>query len=373
MRVHIIGAGLLGTSLGLALSRRGHEVTLEDTSPTVQQLAADLGAGSALVPESMDVVVVATPPDVAPSVIVRALQQWPEATVTDVASVKGIILERVAAAIDARTLDRYVGSHPMAGREKSGAIAARADLFTARPWVVCSDADTPPERLAQVVDIARDAGSSVFHLDPQFHDSSVARVSHVPQVVASLLAAQLRDLPAEGIALAGQGLRDTTRIAASDPSLWTQILAGNAHEIRSVLEDLSDDLREVIDALDVKPGSLGVLAGALAAGNEGHDRIPGKHGAAPAKYADVTVFLDDAPGSLARLFADIDDLGVNVEDVRMEHASGIRVGSVEVSVIPAAQNALEQGLVERGWWVPEAAISSEIADAVSAHTSEGES
>ncbi|PMC97680.1 prephenate dehydrogenase dimerization domain-containing protein, partial [Brevibacterium paucivorans] len=103
-------------------------------------------------------------------------------------------------------------------------------------------------------------------------DSSVARVSHAPQVVASLMAAQLRDMPADGIALAGQGLRDTTRIADSDPGLWTQILSGNAAEIRTVLKGLRDDLDTVIRALDLGPGAYAALAGALAAGNEGRDR-----------------------------------------------------------------------------------------------------
>lgn len=361
MRVHIIGAGLLGTSLGLALARRGHAVTLDDASPTVRRLAADMGAGRADDPEAPDVVVVATPPDVAGETIVGALRRWPRATVTDVASVKGAILERVRAAATGPELDRYIGCHPMAGREKSGAAAARADLFAARPWVICSDADTPPERLDEVIALARDAGGSVVHLDPDFHDSSVARVSHAPQVLATLLAAQLRAMPAEGIALAGQGLRDTTRIAASDPGLWTQILAGNAAEVRAVLAEVRADLDEVIAALGLGPGALAVIAGALTAGNEGHERIPGKHGAAPTKYADVTVFLDDRPGTLARLFADIGELGINVEDIRMEHATGIKLGSVEVAVLPAAQAALEEGLAERGWWIPAAALSEEPA------------
>ncbi|WP_349828361.1 prephenate dehydrogenase [Brevibacterium litoralis] len=408
--VHIVGTGLLGTSLGLALTTRSTPddpwtVTLEDASPTACRLAADMGAGRALVPgadtapEAPDLVVVCVPPDVAGPQILRALRTWPAATVTDVASVKSAVLAAVRAGTVGDELDRYIGSHPMAGRERSGAIAARADLFTARPWVVCSDEETPADRLALVVRVAEVVGASVVHLDPDFHDASVARVSHAPQVVSSLLASQLRDMPVEGVALAGQGLRDVTRIAASDPGLWTQILSGNATEVRQVLVDLRGELDAVIGALGAAagesaagagtdgtgvagevtdgvpdgaprergsagapgtgPGPLAVIAGALAAGNEGHDRIPGKHGAAPQKFTEVTVYMDDRPGSLARLFADIDALGINVEDVRMDHAPGIMVGSVDVSVLPGYARDLVEGLTDRGWWLPEAEIGGE--------------
>lgn len=360
--VHVIGTGLLGTSLGLALTRAGWTVTLADASPTAQRLAADMGAGTVSDPEAPAVVVVCTPPDVAGPMIVDALRRWPDATVTDVASVKSAVFEAVRRNVGRPDLDRYIGSHPMAGRERSGAIAARADLFTARPWVVCSDEDTPPERLAQVVAIAEAVGAVVTHLDPDFHDASVARVSHAPQVVASLMAAQLRQMPDEGVALAGQGLRDVTRIAASDPGLWTQILAGNAREVATVLKGIRADLDAVIEALDLRDGALRTLAGAIAAGNEGHDRIPGKHGQAPAKYADITVYMDDEPGSLARLFADVGDLGINVEDVRMDHAPGIMLGSVDISVLPAQAHALVEGLTARGWWVPESELEAAAED-----------
>ncbi len=379
MRVHIIGTGLLGASLGLALSAKGHQVTLEDTSPTAQQLAADLGAGQVVTPKATnaeaadpnaatdaaspaahpDIVVVATPPDVAARVIASALEDYPNATVTDVASVKTRLLEAVRELTTGTQLDRYIGCHPMAGREKSGAIAAQSDLFTARPWVICSDEDTPADRLGEVIAMAEDTGASVLHLDPRIHDAAVAKVSHVPQVVASLVASQLRHAPLEEISLAGQGLRDVTRIAASDPGLWTQILTGNAEEVRSVLVDLRTELDEVISALELGPGSTGLLAKAIALGNEGHDRIPGKHGQPPTTYAVVTILVPDTPGTLARLFKDIGDLGVNVEDFRMDHASGRKLGMVDVSVVPAIQQELEIGLLSKGWQIPESAIEKE--------------
>src|SRR5690606_41777477 len=110
---------------------------------------------------------------------------------------------------------------PMAGRERPGAVSARVDLFEARPWVICSDDDTPPGRLAQVIAVAEAVGATVLHLEPEFHDSSVARGSHAPQVPASLMSAQLIEMPADAFPLAGQGVRDDTRSAASDSAAGT--------------------------------------------------------------------------------------------------------------------------------------------------------
>ena len=132
----MVGTGLIGASLGIALSRKGFEVTLTDPSPTAMRLARDLGAGALAHDDDVepDVVVVAAPPDVVGDVVLTELARWPGAVVTDVASVKGAVVARVAAA--GGDLTRYVGSHPMAGRERSGAMAARADLFEGRAWVV---------------------------------------------------------------------------------------------------------------------------------------------------------------------------------------------------------------------------------------------
>ena len=149
-RVHIIGAGLLGASIGLALRDRGIDVTLEDVSPTTMALAADYGAGRprAAGDPLPNLVIVATPPDVVADVIERALGEYPDAVVTDVASIKLAPFE----ALQARGVDltNYVGSHPMAGRERGGAIMARADLFAARPWVICRDEETPAAALSLV-------------------------------------------------------------------------------------------------------------------------------------------------------------------------------------------------------------------------------
>ncbi|GGL23565.1 prephenate dehydrogenase [Phycicoccus endophyticus] len=356
MRVHVVGTGLIGTSLGLALTRHGDEVTLEDAVPTHAALARDLGAGR--LPgegETLDpqLVVVAAPPDVTAGCVATALERWPSAAVTDVASVKGAVLARLRAA-DA-DLGRYCGSHPMAGRERSGAVSGRHDLFDGRAWVLTPTAETRPQARELVADVARAAGAAVLELPPEGHDRAVAVVSHVPQLAASLVAARLETLDEDAVALAGQGLRDVTRIAASDPHLWTQILAGNAPAVREVLAGLAEDLDRLLEALAAladggdAPGARGALAGVIAAGNLGQARIPGKHGAAPTSLETVRVLLPDEPGQLGRLFADIGAIGVNVEEFHLDHGLGQQLGLAEVEVLPAAAAGLAQALGERGW------------------------
>ena len=353
-RVHVVGTGLVGTSLGLALTRLGDEVTLEDISPTAAALARDLGAGRLPDgPVEPDLVVVATPPDVTAACVAEALRRWPAAAVTDVASVKGSVLEGLRA--DGADLSRYCGSHPMAGRERSGAVAGRHDLFDGRAWVLTPTDETDPAVTELVTAVARSAGAAVSRLDPSGHDAAVAAVSHVPQLAASLVAARLEGLDEAAVALAGQGLRDVTRIAASDPDLWTQILAANAPAVREVLTALVADLDRVVTALDAlsastdAPGARGTLARAIAAGNAGQARIPGKHGAAPTSYTTVRVLIPDEPGQLGRLFADIGTIGTNIEEFHLDHGLGQPFGLAEVDVVPAAAAGLAAALEERGW------------------------
>ncbi len=355
--VHVIGTGLIGTSLGIALTRRRVAVTLDDASPTTAALARDLGAGRLGAPgdPAPELVVVATPPDVAAQAVLDALARWPAAAVTDVASVKGSVLADLRAA--GADLQRFCGSHPMAGRERSGAISARFDLFEGRAWVLTPTKETAPQVVELVEGIARMVGSVTTVLPPEDHDAAVAAVSHVPQVAASLVAARLAMLPDSAVALSGQGVRDVTRIAASDPQMWTQILSGNAAAVRAVLQDLAADLDLVIDALGDfahgaaadAPGARAALAKTIAAGNAGHARIPGKHGAAPTAYTTVRVLIPDEPGQLGRLFQDVGAEGINIEELRLDHGLGQAFGLAEIDVLPAAATTLEAALAARGW------------------------
>lgn len=353
--MRVVGAGLLGASTGLGLRALGVDVVLDDPSPAALALAVDLGAGRRRRDDDAPtLVVVAAPPDVTADVVARELVAYPDALVTDVASVKHGV--RLALLEVGAPTSRYVGGHPMAGRERSGAVAARGDLFVGRPWVVTAD-DAEPLAVAAVTDLALDLGAVPVQMSAADHDEAVALVSHVPQVAASLVAARLREAADPAVALAGQGLRDVTRIAASDPALWVQILGANAGPVASLLRLLRDDLDVVVGALEDldaapdAPGARAALARTVAAGNDGVARVPGKHGAPPTTYALVTVVVPDRPGQLGRLFSDMGEIGVNLEDLRLEHSPGQPVGLAELSVLPTAREHLETSLADRGWTV----------------------
>ncbi len=246
--VRVVGSGLLGASVGHALTALGVDVVLSDTSPSQLRLAIDYGAGRAERDDDRpSLIVVAVPPDVVADVVERELAAYPDAVVTDVASIKLEPLRTLRArGVD---LTHYIGSHPMAGRERGGAISARADIFVGRPWVVCRDSDTSAHDLSLVEGLAHDLGATLIEMTPEEHDESVALMSHVPQLVASLLAGRFVSAPDGSLRLAGQGVRDTTRIAASAPELWVQILGANAAPVVEVLDELAADLSTVAAAL----------------------------------------------------------------------------------------------------------------------------
>ncbi|WP_415114747.1 prephenate dehydrogenase [Microbacterium sp.] len=347
--VRIVGAGLLGASIGHALRELDVDVALVDASPAQLRLAVDYGAGRPAHPDDRPVlVVVAVPPDVTADIVERELVAHPGVVVTDVASVKLEPLNQLRArGVD---LTHYIGSHPLAGRERGGAVSARADIFVGRPWVVCRDASTPASDLALVEGLALDLGALPLEMTPEEHDAAVALVSHVPQLVASLLAGRFVDAPDGSLRLAGQGVRDTTRIAASAPELWVQILGANAAPVVGVLDALADDLRSVADALrapDV-PGARRTVADTIRRGNDGVERLPGKHGQ-NRRFEKVVVMIDDRPGQLGRLFGELGELDVNVEDFRLEHSPGAPFGLAEISVVPDAVHRTVAGLEARGW------------------------
>ena len=347
--VRIVGAGLLGASIGHALSAIGVDVALADTSPAQLRLAVDYGAGrAAREDDAPAIVIVAVPPDVTADVVERELIAFPDAVVTDVASVK---LEPLRALRERGVdLTHYIGSHPLAGRERGGAISARADIFIGRPWVVCRDEETSAADLALVEGLALDLGATPIEMSPEEHDRSVALVSHVPQLVASLLAGRFVGAPDGSLRLAGQGVRDTTRIAASAPELWVQILGANALPVVDVLDALAADLSSVADALrdPDAPGARRTVADTIRRGNEGVELLPGKHGQ-NRRFETVVVMVDDTAGQLGRLFGELGELGVNVEDLRLEHSPGAQFGLAEISVVPSAVRPAVEGLEARGW------------------------
>jgi prephenate dehydrogenase len=349
--VLVVGTGLIGTSIALALRERGAEVWLLDRDDAALAGALERGAGVPAPDQGEPrLVIVAVPPAAAPSVVVEWLRSTVHSTVSDVVSTKSRLQAEVETVIgDSSILARFVPGHPMAGREVSGPAAARADLFQDRVWALTPTEGTDPLRLEAMAAFVETLGAVPVVTSPEEHDRAVALTSHTPQVVASAVAAGLADLADTGVRLSGQGLRDVTRLAASDPGLWSEILASNAGPVAGALDSLIERLSAVRDGLrSGEPGATEVRR-ALAAGVAGYQRVPGKHGAAPVAWAVVAVSVADRPGELGRLFADAGATGVNLEDVRIEHAQGRPTGLVELEVAPASADDLAAGLRATGW------------------------
>ncbi|MFF8954616.1 prephenate dehydrogenase [Streptomyces sp. NPDC014894] len=352
----VIGTGLIGTSAALALASRGVVVHLVDHDPERARTAAALGAGTDAPPEGpVDLAIVAVPPAYTATALAAAMRDGVARGYLDVASVKGgPRRELEALSLD---LSAYIGTHPMSGKERSGPLAATADLFEGRPWVLTPTAETDTEVLNLALELVALCRAVPVVMDADAHDRAVALVSHTPQLVSSMVAARLEEADDTAVRLCGQGIRDVTRIAASDPAMWVDILTANPGPVADVLAGLAADLDETVRALrslqspdeERRRGGAEGVGDVLRRGNAGRARVPGKHGTAPAAYEIVGVLISDRPGELARIFADAGRAGVNVEDVRIEHATGQQAGLVQLMVEPAAAVSLAASLRERGW------------------------
>lgn len=353
----VIGTGLIGTSAALALAARGVRVHLEDHDPAAARTAAALGAGTDAAPDRLpvDLAIVAVPPAHVAAAVADAQRRGLARGYLDVASVKGGPRRELEAL--GCDLAAYLGTHPMSGRERSGPLAATADLFEARPWVLTPTRDTHTEVLNLALELVALCRAVPVVMDAEAHDRAVALVSHTPHLVSSMVAARLQHAEETAVRLCGQGIRDVTRIAASEPEMWIDILAANPGPVADVLAGIASDLTGTVEALralqsadeaERRKGVTGV-EDILRRGNAGQARVPGKHGSAPRAYEVVAVLIGDQPGELARVFADAGRAGINIEDVRIEHTEGQQQGIVQLMVDPAAAVPFAAALQERGW------------------------
>jgi prephenate dehydrogenase len=357
-RAVVVGTGLIGTSIALALRERGVWVGLADQDPAAARLAADIGAGIVVgedfadLAEPADLAVLAVPPAAAGPALLAAQAAGAARWYTDVASVKAAVLDQAAEL--GCDLTSFVPGHPLSGRERSGPAAARADLFLGRPWVICPGPQTAPEAVAAVAALVRCCQAQEVRLTATEHDRYVALVSHAPHVVAAAMAARLAGAAEPALMLSGQGIRDVTRIAAGDSRMWAQILAANAVPVADVLAAVSTDLAAAAEALreaaaDGAGPGLKAVTGLLDEGTAGVTRIPGKHSKPPRDDMVVQVVIPDVPGELARLFRAAGEAGVNIEDIGIEHSPGLPVGVAELVVRPEAVARLTQALAASGW------------------------
>jgi prephenate dehydrogenase len=340
-QVRIVGSGLIGTSIGLALVQSGVLVEMVDLDPAAQSLANDL-VGGGRVPNP-ELVVLSVPPSQLSLVIQREFKLNPQSTFMDVGSVKNdavLEVERFSA-----LSARFVPTHPMAGREIGGAGSARADLFQGRSWILTPTKDLDLKSKTLVVDLIQSLGATVVELEASEHDRAVARISHLPQIAASLLAKQLIGTPAEWMELSGQGLRDTVRIASSDERLWQEIIYSNRGELRGLLINLQNDLQGMIDSLD-EPSKIAQF---IVDGQVGKALIPGKHGGKAREYSYLPIVIDDKPGQLGAIFNECAAMDVNVEDLIIEHSPGQLSALITLALSHSDAEKLSSHLSSIGW------------------------
>jgi prephenate dehydrogenase len=252
--IAILGPGLLGGSVALATkaSRPSSQVHIwarrESAVEQIEQFgiadlaSTDLGEVTA----AAELIVLATPVGIMPNLVARLLELpgLGETIITDLGSVKGVVV----AAIDALLADHegvsFVGSHPMAGKEHAGIEHARAELFQSAACVITPGVSSTPEAVQIVENFWGQLGCRTTQMRPQQHDEAVARISHLPHIAASLITSAALDGDPSIGAIAGAGLRDTTRVASGSPQMWTEILLEN----RAALSPALTELRDKVDA-----------------------------------------------------------------------------------------------------------------------------
>src|SRR3984893_2537493 len=359
-RVALIGTGLVGGSIGLALVRDETEVLACDADHSRALRAKELGAVSEVASsvaeavEGVDAVVVAVPVGHVAEVVVAALDAGAP-LVTDVGSVKTPVVHAVERARPALAA-RFVGGHPMAGSEQEGLDGADAELFHGATWVLTPTPDTDPDVFGALRALVVSLGAEVVAVTPEHHDALVAVVSHVPQLAASTLmdvAAEQGEQHATLLRLAAGGFRDMTRIAASHPGIWPDICVANRDAIVAALDEYVGALARVRALVDVgdRDGLLDVLQRARRA----RRTLPvGATVSGP--LVELRVPVPDRPGVLAEVTTLAGRLGVNIADLEIDHSMEGQAGVLVLVVAEAGAADLERGLEELGYHVSRSSL-----------------
>ena len=359
MRVGIVGVGLIGGSLGLALRRFGGADAVVGVVPTPEegQQAQKLGAVDAwsVTPEILagcELVVLATPVEVILPALERALPHLDaEATVTDVGSIKATIC-REAQRLLAPTGQPFVGGHPMAGSEKGGVEEADPYLFQHAVYVLCPPADHPrrAEGVARVRQLVAAVGAEAVELDPEEHDGLVAAVSHLPHLVAAALVLSLENRPSPWTdRLAAGGFRDTTRIASGNPRLWREILLGNRAAVLEQVASFRRALARLAQALEQTDGEG--LEGLLAVAARRRAQVTANARGLLAPHPEVIVRVPDQVGAIHRVTGILADAGINLADIEILRVREGEGGSLRLALESEADRDRACRLLEAaGYW-----------------------
>lgn len=341
----MVGTGLIGTSVALALRARGWRVTGFDQDQRAAEEALALGALDQLGEDrDAELVVVATPASAVAGLVHRALERSrcpDELVVTDVASVKA----EIAAAVDDR---RFVPGHPMAGSEQEGAAGADPELFVGATWVLTPGEKTDAVAFRRLAGVVSALGAEVLAMRPSLHDELVAVVSHVPHLVAAALmtvAAERSESDQALLKLAAGGFRDMTRVAAGSAAIWPDICVANRDAIRATLAAVVERL-EALGSLVAEEDRDGVRT-ILERARHARRNLPSRL-APTAELVELRVPVADRPGALAAVTGVAGDLGVDIADLEIAHSAEGAAG-VLVMIVPAADaERLRKELADRG-------------------------
>ena len=328
-RIAVLGTGLIGTSIGLGLTAAGYSVRGWDPNPRELEVAAGRGAlASSIGPDDAidgcDIIFLAGP---LPAVIDGLQGVVTDALLTDVAGVKSPVVAAAAGR-------RFVGGHPMAGRESRGSAAASPSLFRGAAWVLTIDGAAESD-LALVDGIVSDLGARPIRMSVEEHDDAVAMISHLPQVLAGVLLEAAAGTPA--LELAAGSFRDLTRVAASDPEQWTGVLAANSGHLGKAADRVSTILGNWVGQLDDGEATARRLQQARTV----------RRSLAPPVVA-VRVALEDRPGELARVGRALASSAVDIRDLQLRHGLHGGGGVLTLAVRPGESEALRSALDSEG-------------------------
>ena len=340
-RAQIVGTGLIGGSIGLGLRQRGWIVTGSDINPERAARAVELGAVDEIGTDDEALVTfVATPAGAVVEAARRAIENTLGGFVTDVAGVKGPVMNGV-------DHPRFVGGHPMAGSEQEGVEGADPDMFEGATWVLTPSIHTDPVAFATVRSVVGQLGANVVELPAARHDDMVALVSHVPHLTAATLMNLAADTALEHatlLRLAAGGFRDMTRIAAGDAAIWPDVCAENKDGILEVLDRLLAALGEVRRV--VASGDRHVLLKTLERAREARVNLP--TGVPSSEQTiEVRVPVPDRPGVLAEVTTLLGEMGINIYDLEIAHSAEGQRGVLVLVVDAAAGEQVRVALHER--------------------------
>lgn len=339
-RAALLGTGLIGASMGIALSEAGWEVAGWDPDPGALAQAGRMGAyrhradSSLGAVDGADLVVLAGPVG---AIIETVGSLQTTALVTDVAGVKQPVVR-------ASRLPRFVGGHPMAGRETSGPEGASGSMFRGATWVLTEDGAAPQD-LVETEEMVRSLGANPVRMSAADHDSSVALASHVPHVTAAALVRAVAADP-KALELAAGGFRDLTRVALSETGWWADVLTANAPAVSEALRRLAGSLSSMADVIERQDGPT--VGRRL---SESRDIRAGM--AAPVES--IGVVLEDRPGEIARVGHALSESGVDLRDLQLRHAVHGGGGVLTLSIREGEGDALRKALEGEGFALVERA------------------